>query len=201
MFDWITKWSLRNPLLTVVGFVILLLVGIFAVWRMTLDVLPEFAPPQVIIQTQAPGLSPEDVETLITFRIETAVNGTPGVELVRSKSSAGLSTIIVVFDWGTNIYIARQLVNERLQEVREQFPPGTEAPMMLPITSAVSWLVKFALQSDKVPLLDLRTLCDWDIATVSWPYPEWPPPSVWVRDQNSIRSFSLRRSSSNTTSL
>lgn len=163
MFDWITKWSLRNPLLTVVGFVIVLLVGIFAVWRMTLDVLPEFAPPQVIIQTQAPGLSPEDVETLITFRIETAVNGTPGVELVRSKSSAGLSTIIVVFDWGTNIYIARQLVNERLQEVREQFPPGTEAPMMLPITSAVSWLVKFALQSDKVPLLDLRTLCDWDI--------------------------------------
>lgn len=163
MFDWITKWSLRNPLLTVVGFVIVLLVGIFAVWRMTLDVLPEFAPPQVIIQTQAPGLSPEDVETLITFRIETAVNGTPGVELVRSKSSAGLSTIIVVFDWGTNIYIARQLVNERLQEVREQFPPGTEAPMILPITSAVSWLVKFALQSDKVPLLDLRTLCDWDI--------------------------------------
>ena len=163
MFDWITKWSLRNPLLTVVGFVIVLLVGIFAVWRMTLDVLPEFAPPQVIIQTQAPGLAPEDVETLITFRIETAVNGTPGVEVVRSKSSAGLSTIIVVFDWGTNIYIARQLVNERLQEVREQFPPGTEAPMMLPITSAVSWLVKFALQSDKVPLLDLRTLCDWDI--------------------------------------
>ena len=163
MFDWITRWSLRNRLLTVVAFVIVLLVGIFAVWRMTLDVLPEFAPPQVIIQTQAPGLSPEDVETLITFRIETAVNGTPGVELVRSKSSAGLSTIIVVFDWGTNIYIARQLVNERLQEVREQFPPGTEAPMMLPITSAVSWLVKFALQSDKVPLLDLRTLCDWDI--------------------------------------
>ena len=163
MFDWITKWSLRNPLLTVVGFVIVLLVGIFAVWRMTLDVLPEFAPPQVIIQTQAPGLAPEDVETLITFRIETAVNGTPGVELVRSKSSAGLSTIIVVFDWGTDVYIARQLVNERLQEVREQFPPGTETPVMLPITSAVSWLVKFALQSDKVPLLDLRTLCDWDI--------------------------------------
>ena len=163
MFDWITKWSLRNPLLTVVGFTIVLLVGIFAVWRITLDVLPEFAPPQVIIQTQAPGLSPEDVETLITFRIEAVVNVTPGVDVVRSKSSAGLSTVIVVFEWGTDIYTARQLVNERLQEAREQFPPGTEAPVMLPITSAVSWLVKFALQSDKVPLLDLRTLCDWDI--------------------------------------
>jgi CzcA family heavy metal efflux pump len=163
MFDWITKWSLRNPLLTVVAFVIVLLVGVSAVWRINLDVLPEFAPPQVVIQTEAPGLSPEDVETLITFRMEAAVNGTPGVDVVRSKSSAGLSTIIVVFKWGTDIYIARQLVNERLQEVREQFPPGTKAPVMLPITSAVSWLVKFAIQSDKVSLLDLRTLCDWDI--------------------------------------
>jgi CzcA family heavy metal efflux pump len=103
------------------------------------------------------------VETLITFRIEAVVNGTPGVDVVRSKSSAGLSTVIVVFKWGTDIYTARQLVNERLQEAREQFPPGTEAPVMLPITSAVSWLVKFALQSDKISLLDLRTLCDWDI--------------------------------------
>jgi len=100
---------------------------------------------------------------LITFRIETAVNGTPGVDLVRSKSSAGLSSVIVVFGWGTDIFQARQLVNERLQEVKEQFPPGTESPVMLPITSAVSWLIKFSLQSDKVPLLDLRTLCDWDI--------------------------------------
>jgi len=163
MFDWITRWSLRNRLLTVAAFVMVLVVGVSAVWRITLDVLPEFAPPQVVIQTEAPGLSPEDVETLITFRIEAAVNGTPGVDVVRSKSSAGLSTIIVVFKWGTDIYIARQLVNERMQEVREQFPPGTEAPVMLPITSAVSWLVKFALQSDKVSLLDLRTLCDWDM--------------------------------------
>ena len=163
MFDWITTWSLRNRLLTVVAFVIVLVVGVFLLQRITLDVLPEFAPPQVVIQTQAPGLSPEDVETLITFRIEAAVNGTPGVEVVRSKSSAGLSTVIVVFQWGTDIYTARQLVNERLQEVRETFPPGTEAPLMLPITSAVSWLVKFALQSETVSPLDLRTLCDWDI--------------------------------------
>jgi CzcA family heavy metal efflux pump len=163
MFNWIIQSSLRNRLLVTTAYVIVLLAGIFVVRRMTLDVLPEFAPPQVVIQTQSPGLSPEDVETLITFRIETAVNGTPGVDLVRSKSSAGLSTVIVVFAWGTNIFQARQLVNERLQEVKEQFPPGTESPMMLPITSAVSWLLKFSLQSEKVSLLDLRTLCDWDI--------------------------------------
>ncbi|MCZ6625464.1 MAG: efflux RND transporter permease subunit, partial [Deltaproteobacteria bacterium] len=163
MFDWITIWSLRNRLLTVMAFVIALIVGVFAVWQVSMDVLPEFAPPQVIIQTEAPGLSPEDVETLITFRMEATVNGTPGVDVVRSKSSAGLSTVIVVFEWGTDIYTARQLVNERLQEIREEFPPGTETPVMLPITSAVSWLIKFTLQSDKVPLLDLRTLCDWEI--------------------------------------
>jgi CzcA family heavy metal efflux pump len=163
MFNWIIQSSLRNRLLVITAYVIVLLAGIFVVRRMTLDVLPEFAPPQVVIQTQSPGLSPEDVETLITFRIETAVNGTPGVDLVRSKSSAGLSTVIVVFGWGTDIFQARQLVNERLQEVKEQFPPGTEPPLMLPITSAVSWLLKFSLQSDKGSLLDLRTLCDWDI--------------------------------------
>jgi CzcA family heavy metal efflux pump len=163
MFNWIIRSSLRNRLLVVTAYVIVLVAGIFVVRRMTLDVLPEFAPPQVVIQTQSPGLSPEDVETLITFRIETAVNGTPGVDLVRSKSSAGLSTVIVVFAWGTDIFQARQLVNERLQEVKEQFPPGTEPPLMLPITSAVSWLLKFSLQSDKASLLDLRTLCDWDI--------------------------------------
>ncbi len=163
MFNWVIEWSLRNRFLVVTAYIVVLVAGIFVLRNMTLDVLPEFAPPQVVIQTESPGLSPEDVETLITFRIETAVNGTPGVEVVRSKSSAGLSTVIVIFNWGTNIYTARQLVNERLQEVKEQFPPGTEAPIMLPITSAVSWLLKFSLQSDKVPLLDLRTLCDWEI--------------------------------------
>ena len=163
MFNWIIQRSLQNRLLVVTAYIVVLIAGIFVLRRMTLDVLPEFAPPQVVIQTESPGLSPENVETLITFRIETAVNGTPGVDVVRSKSSAGLSTVIVVFKWGTDIYTARQLVNERLQEVKERFPPGTRAPVMLPITSAVSWLVKFALQSDKVPLLDLRTICDWEI--------------------------------------
>ena len=80
-----------------IAYIVVLITGIFILRRMTLDVLPEFAPPQVVIQTESPGLSPEDIETLITFRIETAVNGTPGVDVVRSKSSAGLSTVIVVF--------------------------------------------------------------------------------------------------------
>jgi CzcA family heavy metal efflux pump len=164
MFDWIIQTSLRNRLLTVVAYVVVLVVGILVLRKVTLDVFPEFAPPQVVIQTEAPGLAPEDVERLITFPMETAINGTPGVDVIRSRSSAGLSTIIVVFTWGTDIYRARQLVSERLQTAKETLPPGTKEPTMLPVTSAVSWLVKYALVSDTVSPLDLRTISDWEIA-------------------------------------
>jgi len=163
MFDKIIKWSLNNRLLVIVAYIVFLVVGVFIVQKMTVDVFPEFAPPQVVVQTESPGLSPEDVEKLITFPIESAVNGTPNVEAVRSKSSVGLSTVVVVFRWGTNIYTARQMVNERLQLAQGNFPPGTKPPVMLPVTSAVSWLIKYALTSETLSPLDLRTLSDWEI--------------------------------------
>jgi CzcA family heavy metal efflux pump len=163
MFDWITRTALQNRILTVAAYVVALVVGALALQKVHLDVFPEFAPPQVVIQTESPGLAALDVERLITFPMETAVNGTPGVESIRSKSSAGLSTLIIVFDSGTDIYRARQLVNERLQAVRASLPAGTREPAMLPVTSAVSWLVKYALVSDTVSPLELRTISDWDI--------------------------------------
>ena len=163
MFDWITRTALQNRMLTVAAYVVVLVVGVLAFQKVHLDVFPEFAPPQVVIQTESPGLAAEDVERLITFPMETAVNGTPGVESIRSKSSAGLSTLIIVFESSTDIYRARQLVNERLQSVRASLPPGTHEPAMLPVTSAVSWLVKYALVSDTVSPLELRTISDWDI--------------------------------------
>jgi len=163
MFDWITRAALQNRILTVAAYVVVLVVGALALQKVHLDVFPEFAPPQVVIQTESPGLAALDVERLITFPMETAVNGTPGVESIRSKSSAGLSTLIIVFDSGTDIYRARQLVNERLQAVRASLPAGTHEPAMLPVTSAVSWLVKYALVSDTVSPLELRTISDWDI--------------------------------------
>lgn len=163
MFDWITRTALRNRMLTVAAYVAVLVVGGLVLQKVNLDVFPEFAPPQVVIQTESPGLAAEDVERLITFPMETAVNGTPGAETIRSKSSAGLSTIIIVFESGTDIYRARQLINERLQSVRANLPPGTHEPTMLPVTSAVSWLVKYALVSDTVSPLELRTISDWDI--------------------------------------
>jgi len=163
MFDWVTRTALQNRMLTVTFYVVVLVVEVLLLQKVHLDVFPEFAPPQVVIQTESPGLAAEDVERLITFPMETAVNGTPGVESIRSKSSAGLSTLVIVFQWATDIYRARQLVNERLQSVRANLPPGTHEPTMLPVTSAVSWLVKYALVSDRVSGLDLRTISDWDI--------------------------------------
>ena len=163
MFDWITKTALQNRMLTVALYVVVLVVGVLVLRKIHLDVFPEFAPPLVVIQTEAPGLAAEDVERLITFPMETAVNGTPAVESIRSKSSAGLSTLVIAFEWGTDIYRARQLVNERLQSIRANLPPGTHEPTMLPVTSAVSWLVKYALVSNRVSPLDLRTISDWDI--------------------------------------
>jgi CzcA family heavy metal efflux pump len=163
VFDWIIQTSLRNRMLTVTAYVIVLVVGLILLRQVHLDVFPEFAPPQVVIQTEAPGLAPEEVERLITFAMETTINGTPGVEVIRSSTSAGLSTMIVVFTAGTDIYRARQLVSERLQSAKETLPPGTKEPTMLPVTSAVSWLVKYALVSETVSPLELRTLSDWEI--------------------------------------
>ncbi len=163
MFNAIIRWSLNNKLLIVVATFIFFGGSIYLTTEMPVDVFPEFAPPQVVVQTEAPGLSPEDVEALITFPIESAVNGTPGVDTVRSSSSVGLSTIIIVFKWGTNIYTARQLVNERIQSVVDRFPPGTKPPVMLPVTSTVGWMVKYSLASDKLSPMELRTISDWQI--------------------------------------
>ncbi|WP_457589160.1 efflux RND transporter permease subunit, partial [Legionella pneumophila] len=156
-------WSLHNRPLILALTIILCLLGGYTLKQMPVDVFPEFAPPQVVVQTQAPGMATQDVETLITYPLESAINGTPGVVSVRSKTSVGLSTITVVFDDQTDIYRNRQLVNERIQQVVNRLPPGVESPIMLPVTSAVGWLVKYALVSDTASPETLRTISDWTI--------------------------------------
>ena len=163
MFNRLIAWALNNRLLILAATVVLFVAGAYTLGQMPTDVFPEFAPPQVVIQTEAPGMAPTDVESLITYPLESAINGAPGVDNVRSQSSVGLSTITVVFDSGTNIYLDRQLVNERVQGVMSRLPAGTQPPTMLPVTSAVGWLVKYALVSDSVSPEELRTLSDWDI--------------------------------------
>ena len=163
MFNRLIAWSLNNRLLVLAATVVLFVAGGYSLHQMPTDVFPEFAPPQVVIQTEAPGMAPTDVESLITYPVESAINGAPGVDNVRSQSSVGLSTITVVFESGTNIYLDRQLVNERVQGVAGRLPAGIQPPTMLPVTSAVGWLVKYALVSDSVSPEELRTLSDWEI--------------------------------------
>lgn len=162
MFNYLIAWSLNNRLLVFAITLGLCLFGGYTLRTMPIDVFPEFAPPQVIVQTQAPGMAPQDVEALITYPLESAINGTPGVSHVRSKTAVGLSTITVVFDDKTDIYRDRQLINERIQQVKGQLPSGSN-PVMLPVISVVGWLVKYALVSDTVSPEDLRTISDWII--------------------------------------
>lgn len=162
MFKYLIAWSLKNRPL-VLGITLgLCFFGGYTLRNMPIDVFPEFAPPEVIIQTQAPGMAPHDVEALITYPLESVINGTPGVAHIRSKTAVGLSTIRVVFEDKTDIYRDRQLVNERIQQVMGQLPPGSN-PTMLPMISVVGWMVKYALVSNTVAPEDLRTISDWII--------------------------------------
>ena len=163
MFNRLIAWALHNRLIALALTLVLFIAGVFTLQRMSVDVFPEFAPPQVVIQTEAPGMAPQDVESLITYPLESAINGSPGVTAVRSKTSVGLSTITVVFAAGTDIYLDRQLINERLQNVLSRLPSTAQPPVMLPVTSAVGWLVKYALVSDTLSAEALRTLSDWDL--------------------------------------
>ena len=137
--------------------------GLFALGSCKYDVFPEFAPPQVAIQTEALGLSPEQVEILVTQPIETSINGLAGVESMRSASILGLSVITVVFRPGSDIYRARQLVTERLAVITSQLPQDIRPPAMTPLTSSTSTVLVIGLTSDQRSLMDLRTIADWTV--------------------------------------
>ncbi|MHB1174008.1 MAG: efflux RND transporter permease subunit [Sulfuriferula sp.] len=164
MFDWIIRWSLQNRLAVLLLYGLIAVAAIVAAGRMAVDVFPEFAPPQVQIQTEVPGYSAADVESLVTRPIEVSVQGAPFIDHVRSNSSVGLSRITIVFKWGVDIYRARQIIQERLQLAQSQLPSAALTPQLMPVTSAVSWLLKFALVdwSGQPRDLELRALVDWD---------------------------------------
>lgn len=137
--------------------------GLYTLSRAQYDVFPEFAPPQVVIQTEVPGLAPEQVEVLVTQPIENAVNGVAGIESLRSGSIQGLSIVTVTFDTGSDIYRNRQVLAERLATLAGQLPQGVSAPVMTPLTSSTSVVLAVGLTSDSRSLMDLRTTADWTI--------------------------------------
>ncbi|WGV24996.1 efflux RND transporter permease subunit [Halotia branconii] len=163
MLNAILKWSIVQRWIVVLGAIVVTFLGVYNLTQMPLDVFPDFAPPQVEIQTEAPGLAPEEVESLITLPIESAVNGTPGVETVRSSSAVGISVVKVIFKWGTNVYQARQLVTERLQQAVQKLPEGVENPQISPISSPIGTVLEYALTTETTPMMEVRRLVDRDI--------------------------------------
>lgn len=163
MFSTILRWVIDRRWLVVIATVIVTLWTFYVIPKMQLDVFPPFAPPQVEIQTEAPGLAPEEIESLVTLPIESAINGTPGVTAVRSSSAVGISVVKVIFAWGTDIYQARQLVTERLQQATSKLPEGVETPQISPTTSPVGTIITYAFTSETTPLMEVRRIVDWQV--------------------------------------
>jgi HME family heavy-metal exporter len=160
MFNFLVNTSLRNRLFVLVAAMILVVYGGLTVQRLPVDVFPDLNKPVITLMTEAEGLAPEEVELLVSFPIETAMNGMPGVTRVRSVSGVGLSIVYVEFDWSTDIWINRQQVAERLSLVREQLPPRV-SPQMAPVSSIMGEIMLVAMSSESVGPMELRELADW----------------------------------------
>jgi CzcA family heavy metal efflux pump len=164
MLNRIIEWALHNRWLMMLLAFVLLGYGIYTATGIPVDVFPDFAPVQVVIQTEAPGYAPEEVESLITLPLESAVNGTANVKVVRSVSTVGLSVITIIFEDATNIFTARQLVTEKLQALPRALPTGVQQPRLAPISTAVGDIIKLGLVAQgPTSELELRTLADWTI--------------------------------------
>ena len=163
MLQALVQFSLKFRGIVVVLACVVLGYGLYVASNAKLDVFPNFVQPQVVIQTEAPGLSPEQVEVLVTRPIETTVNGLGDMESLRSESIGGLSIITVVFKEGTDVFRARQMLGEQLAESTGQLPAGVKTPKMSPLTSSTMDLLKIGLVSDKLSPMELRTFADWTL--------------------------------------
>ncbi len=163
MLNKLIQFSLNNRITIILGAVILLVSGTYVTRNMDIDVFPELTAPTVVVMTQAPGMAPEEVEQLVSFPIETAVNGSTGLRRVRSGSSMGFSIVWVEFDWKTDIYDARQTVTERLLQVSEDLPVGVSKPLIAPQSSLLGEMMIIGMESDTRTRMELRTIAEWTL--------------------------------------
>ena len=163
MLSHIVRFSLRFRGVVIALATLAVVYGIYSLTQARYDVFPEFAAKQIEIQTEAPGLAPEQVEVLVTRAVENAVNGTEGLEALRSESIEGLSHVIATFAEGTDVYRDRQVVAERLSTLTGSLPEGVQAPVMTPLTSSTGDLMTIGLTSDTLNLMQLRTIADWTV--------------------------------------
>lgn len=163
MLDKIIRFSLQNRLFILIAAVLLMVGGIYTTYHMDVDVFPDLNAPTVVVMTEATGMAAEEVEKLVTFPVESAVNGATDVRRVRSSSTTGFSVVWVEFDWGTDIYKDRQIVSEKLAEVSESLPPTCGKPTLGPQSSILGEVFIIGLTSDKTSMQDLRTIADWTI--------------------------------------
>ena len=163
MLNSILSFSLENRLVVLLGAVALSMAGLFIARNMNVDVFPDLTAPTVTILTEAHGLESVEVEKLVTYPLETAMNGSPNVRRIRSSSAAGISIVWVEFEWGTDIYRARQIVNERIPLVQESLPADAGTPTLAPISSIMGEIMLLGLRSDSLSMMELRALADWTI--------------------------------------
>ena len=163
MLNKIIHFSLHNRMLVLVASILLMIGGTYTAMHTEVDVFPDLNAPTVVIMTEANGMAAEEVEQLVTFPVETAVNGATGVRRVRSSSTNGFSVVWVEFDWGTDIYLARQIVSEKLAVVSESLPTGVGKPTLGPQSSILGEMLIIGLTADSTSMLDLRTIADWTI--------------------------------------
>lgn len=163
MLNRILKYSLENRLIILIAALLLFAGGAYLTPRMDVDIFPELTAPTVVVMTEAHGMAPEEVEQLVTFPIETAVNGATDIRRVRSSSSMGFSIVWVEFDWGTNIYNARQTVTERLVRASEDLPRGVGEPVIAPQSSLLGEIMIIGLTSDQKTPMELRTMAEWNV--------------------------------------